>query len=137
MKNKKLALLISGVTLLTLSIVCATNINFSFDKGNNKTNADNTRGVTSVNASSLRLDNGYSASITSDGYVNEDLFALDGYGYIQNSQPIRGITAINVSYQGSSPWAKIVPCYYDYETDAVVPTNEEWPATATSMDFRL
>ncbi len=96
--------------------------------------ASNEKSVTDVTSTSITLSNNYSLSAKSEGLTDGSLFSLSENGYIRNTEPIRGITSITVTYSSSSK-AKIVPCYYDYESDAVVPTTEDWPEASTTANF--
>ena len=90
--------------------------------------------VTNVTSSSLTMSNHYSVEIESSGYTSGGLFSLSSLGYIRNSEPIRGITEITLTYGTGSGWAKIVPCYYDYENDQVSP-SDSWPDPSENADF--
>ena len=94
-----------------------------------------TRAVNDVTSSSLLLNNDYQVSLESSGFTDGSLFTLSSKGYIRNTEPIRGITSISLTYEDGSDQVKIVPCYYDYETDAVVTPDSEWPSKSSSADF--
>ena len=99
------------------------------------TGASNEKSVTDVTSTSITLSNNYSLSAKTSGFTDGSLFTLASKGYIRNTEPIRGITSIEVTYGAGSAYAKIVPCFYDYENDEVIPTSEELPSASTSASF--
>ena len=116
--------------LISLPLMNVSNITFSFVKS-----VLETKTITDVTSTSMTLSNHYSVSAESSGFTDGSLFSLSKDGYIRNTEPIRGIESITLTYGAGSGYAKIVPCYYDYENDAVVPTEETWPDASTSGDF--
>ncbi len=133
-KRDKTLILLGGLPLafaaMAMILGNSLNSNFVF-----RTRANNSHAVVDVTSTSISLDNNYSVSAVTSGFTDGSLFSLSSAGYIRNVDPIRGITSIEVTYGTGSPWAKIVPCYYDYENDDVVPSVNEWPAASTTADF--
>lgn len=99
--------------------------------------ASNEKSVTDVTDTSITLSNNYSLSAKSEGLTKGSLFSLSENGYIKNTEPIRGITSITVESSNSSK-LRIIPCYYDYNTnseDKIVETKEAWPAASSTVSF--
>ncbi len=125
--------------LLTLGV--ATTMSLAFISPNVSSNylrsrASNAKSVVSISSSSLTMSNNYSVATETSGFTSGSLFSLSPEGYIKNTEPIRGITSIELVYGEGSPWAKIVPCYKDFENSGnIVTTTDTWPDASESADF--
>ena len=112
-QKRKVGLFVAGITFLCMTIgVFASSLKTNLS--NFKTSASGAKSVVDVTSTSITLSNNYSVAATTSGFTDGNLFSLANDGYIRNTEPIRGITSIYVTYGTGSGYAKIVPCYYDY-----------------------
>lgn len=136
MKKKNIIInsLIAGAASLVIATAIITSTGGVQMNNLIKGNATNARSVIDVTSDSLTLDNSYIVSCESSGFTDGSLFSLSQGGYFQNVVEIRGITSISIDYAAGSNWAKIVPCYYDYDSDEIKDYGA-WPEPSITADF--
>ena len=110
------AITIGTLTLGALSAFSIANLKTNSFMKNIAADAS-THAVTALTSSSLTLDNGYSVGVSTDGFTAGSLCTLSNDGYIQNTDPIHGITSISVTTD-SSGWVKIMAGWQQYDNSS-------------------